>query len=99
MKALIQRDKKRRKLVNDYFFKRKSLKSIIKDRSLPLETRLEAQEELNELPRDSSVTRLRNRCVLTGRPKGIRTSYGISRIQFRKVAYKGHIFGVKKASW
>lgn len=96
MKSFIERDKKRRKLVDKYFFKRKSLKMIIKDRSRSLEERMEAQKEISSLPRDSSPTRLRNRCIFTGRSGGIRTKYGVSRIQFRKLALEGRIPGIQK---
>ena len=86
-KSIIARQKKREKLVAKYAELRKQLKK---------EGRW---EELDKLPRNSNSVRLRNRCQLTGRPKGYMRRFGISRVSFRKMALEGKIPGVKKASW
>lgn len=99
MKAQIQRDKKRRKLTKKYETKRAVLKAIHKDESLPLLTRWKAVHTLAELPRDSSTTRVRNRCLLTGRARGTLRNFKMSRIKFRELASSGFLNGVRKASW
>ena len=99
MKAQIQKDKKRRKLAEKYETKRAALKSIHKDESLSLLTRWKAVHKLAELPRDSSTTRVRNRCLLTGRPRGTLRDFKMSRIKFRELASSGLLNGVRKASW
>ena len=69
------------------------------NRDLPLDERFSAQIKLNEMPRDSSHIRVRNRCNVTGRPRGVYRKFGLSRITFRELASKGMIPGVSKASW
>lgn len=95
MKSAITRDKKRRNLFKEYEEKRLVLKSL--QRLNPLDTRI--QQSLNDLPHNSSKTRIRNRCVLTGRSRSVWRSFRISRIQLRKLALEGVLMGVKKASW
>lgn len=95
----IVRNDYRRKLVERYAAKRAELKRIIKDpRSLP-EDAYEAQRKLRALPRDSSPTRLRNRCALTGRSRGYLRKFGLSRIAVRDLALIGSLPGVVKSSW
>lgn len=86
-KSIIARQRKREKLVEQYAEKRAALKEAGDYRALAL------------LPRDSSPVRLKNRCRITGRPKGYIRKFGISRIKFRELALAGHIPGVRKASW
>jgi len=86
-KSKVALDKKQQKMVAQYAELRKELKEK-KD-----------YEALAKLPKDSSPTRLKNRCELTGRPRGYMRKFGLSRIAFRELAYKGQIPGVKKASW
>ena len=69
------------------------------DKKLPLEERFKAQQKLSQMPRNSAITRVMNRCKITGRPKGYMRQFGISRVMFREMANKGLIPGVRKASW
>ena len=98
-KSAINRDQKRRKLVAQYAEKRAKLKSMTKDGSLSMEERFQAQLKLNELPRNSSKTRLHNRCEVTGRPKAYYRKLRMSRIALRDLASKGQIPGMVKSSW
>ena len=95
----IQRNLKRTKLVNKFFKKREKLKKIIKNRKLPLDERFEAQLKLAKLPRNSAKIRIRNRCEMTGRPRGVYRKLKISRIALRELASKGKIPGMTKSSW
>ena len=99
MKSWIERDKKRRRLVKKHEAKRNLLKSVIHSDSLPKELRWKASLELAKLPRNSSKVRIKNRCVITGRSKGVYRQFKISRIMLRELALKGLLPGVKKASW
>ena len=99
MKSWIERDKKRRQLVAKYELKRLQLKSIVNSVALPTEIRREATLKLAKLPRNSSKVRIRNRCVLTGRSRGVYRQFKISRILFRELALTGLLPGVKKSSW
>ena len=92
------REVKRAKLVAKYAEKRAALKEIIR-KSPDAAERYEAARKLQELPLNSNPIRLHNRCMITGRPKGYLRQFGLSRIQFREMASKGLIPGVKKASW
>ena len=98
-KSAIKKNETRIKKVSLMGNKRKSLKKIIMNRDLPLDERFSAQIKLNEMPRDSSHIRVRNRCNVTGRPRGVYRKFGLSRITFRELASKGMIPGVSKASW
>ena len=98
-KSAINRDQKRRKLVAQYAEKRANLKAMTKDGSLAMEERFQAQLKLNELPRNSSKTRLHNRCEVTGRPKAYYRKLRMSRIALRDLASKGQIPGMVKSSW
>ena len=95
----IQRNLKRTKLVNKFFKKREKLKKIIKNRKLPLDERFKAQLKLAKLPRNSAKIRIRNRCEITGRPRGVYRKLRISRIALRELASKGRIPGMTKSSW
>mgnify|MGYP003321381763 CR=1 FL=1 len=90
---------KRIKLVKKYAKKRAALKKIINNKKLELSERFEAQLKLNKLPKNSSKIRIRNRCEVTGRPRGNYRKFGMSRIAFRDLASSGQLPGIIKASW
>lgn len=98
-KSKIIKNEVRKKMVDRYKEKRKTLKKIIVNVNLPIEERQTAQNKLSSLPRDTSPTRIRNRCLLTGRPRGYIRKFGLSRIAFRDKALNGEIPGITKASW
>lgn len=93
------RDVKRAQLVEKFAAKRNELKAIIKDVNTSEEDRWAAVLKLQELPRDSSPSRQRNRCNVTGRPHGYLRKFGLSRIKLREAAMRGEVPGLKKASW
>jgi small subunit ribosomal protein S14 len=93
------RDVKRTKLVEKFASKRSELKAIIKDVNTSDEDRWAAVLKLQELPRDSSPSRQRNRCAVTGRPHGFLRKFGLSRIKLRESAMRGEVPGLRKASW
>ena len=95
----INKNNKRIKLSNKFFVKRKKLKEIIMNKQLPLEERFNAQLKLSNLPRNSSKTRVRNRCQITGRPHGVYRKLKISRIALRQLGLEGKIPGMVKSSW
>jgi len=97
--ALVLRDQKRRKTVAKFKTKRAALIEIIEDSRASDEAREEARAKLQRLPRDASPVRLRNRCALTGRPRGVYSKFGLGRNKLRDLALKGEIPGVIKASW
>lgn len=97
--ALINREEKRRKLVEKYAAKRAELLSIISDVARSEEERFEAREKLQALPRNASPVRLRNRCKLTGRPRGVFRKFGLGRSKLRDFVMRGEVPGVTKASW
>jgi len=97
--SAIQRNLKRIRLAKKYEKKRRKLKSIIKNRKLPLAERFQAQLKLAKLPKNSSKTRTRNRCEITGRPHGVYRKLRISRIALRQLASSGKIPGMVKSSW
>jgi small subunit ribosomal protein S14 len=97
--SVINREEKRRKLVKKFAAKRIELKKAINDLSLSDEDRAAARTSLELLPRDSSECRLRNRCQITGRPRGVFRKFGLCRNKIREYAMKGEIPGVVKASW
>jgi small subunit ribosomal protein S14 len=97
--ALIEREKKRTKTVAKYAAKRAELKATIDDVSKSEEERYEARLKLQQLPRNASPTRQRNRCALTGRPRGTFRKFGLARSKIREIAFRGEIPGVTKASW
>ncbi len=97
--SAIERNKKRQRLVARYAPRRDKLKAIARDTSLPAEERFAARLKLAELPRNSSQTRVRNRCLLTGRPRGYYRKLKLSRIALRELASAGQIPGMVKSSW
>ena len=97
--SLINRDQKRRALVKKYAKKRDALIAIIEDTKASEETRYAARLKLQQLPRNANPTRLRNRCGITGRPRGTFRKFGLARSKIRELAFKGDIPGVVKASW
>lgn len=98
-KSQVARDKRRKKLVERYAERRAALTAIIKDPNAEPEARREAYRKLANLPRNSSSTRLKNRCGVTGRARGFIRKFGMSRIAFRDYALRGQIPGVTKSSW
>jgi small subunit ribosomal protein S14 len=97
--SLTNRDKKRREIVKKYAARRKEFLEIAGNQKLSSEERYAAREKLQKLPRDASPVRLRNRCALTGRPRGVYRKFGIARGKLRLIALHGEIPGVIKASW
>ena len=95
----IQRNLKRIRLAKKFHKKRENLKKIIKNRKLPLEDRFAAQLKLAKIPRNSAKIRIRNRCEITGRPRGVYRKLRISRIALRDLASNGKIPGMTKSSW
>ena len=95
----IQRNLKRIRLVKKFLKKREDLKKIIKNKKLPLEERFAAQLKLAKMPRNSAKVRIRNRCEITGRPRGVYRKLKISRIALRELASQGKIPGMTKSSW
>ena len=95
----IEKNKKRVKLVKQYAAKRAKLKDTANDMSRPPEERFAARLKLAEMPRNSSATRIRNRCELTGRPRGVYRKFKLSRIALRELASSGQIPGMVKSSW
>ena len=97
--SAINKNNRRIKLVNKYYTKRKNLKKIIMNKSLPLEERFKAQQKLSKMPRNSASNRIMNRCQITGRPHGVYRKLKISRIALRKLGLEGKIPGMVKSSW
>lgn len=97
--ALINREEKRRALVAKFANKREALLKVINDNSLSDAERYEARLKLQSLPRNANPTRLRNRCQLTGRPRGVFRKFGLCRNKIRELAFEGQIPGMIKASW
>ena len=98
-KAMIEREKKRQQLVDKYATKRAALKEIANDEERPMEERFKARLKLAKLPRNSSATRLHNRCQVSGRPKAYYRKLKMSRIALRDLASEGKIPGMVKSSW
>jgi small subunit ribosomal protein S14 len=97
--ALINRDKKRREMVEKFTAKRSVLQAIIDDASRSDDERFEARLKFQALPRNSSPVRLRNRCKLTGRPRGVYRKFGLGRSKLRDFVMRGEVPGMTKASW
>jgi small subunit ribosomal protein S14 len=98
-KSMIERELKRQKLVGQYAARRATLKAIVNDKSKSVEERFKASLKLAALPRNSSVTRLHNRCQITGRPHAYYRKLKISRIMLRELGSNGEIPGMVKSSW
>jgi small subunit ribosomal protein S14 len=97
--ALVNRERKRRATVKKFAARRAELLAIINNSKASDEERMEAREKFQRLPRNSSPVRLRNRCSLTGRPRGVFRKFGLGRGKLREIAMRGEIPGVIKASW
>jgi small subunit ribosomal protein S14 len=97
--SIINREQKRRDTVKKFAAKRTALEAIATDMSLSEEERFAARQKIQALPRNSSPVRLRNRCALTGRPRGVFSKFGLGRTKLREFAMRGEIPGVVKASW
>ncbi|HQC80578.1 MAG TPA: 30S ribosomal protein S14 [Accumulibacter sp.] len=97
--AVINRGEKRRKTVEKYAKKRAELMAIVADQSRSVEERYEARLKVQALPRNASPVRLRNRCALTGRPRGVYRKFGLGRGKLREFVMQGEVPGMIKASW
>ena len=95
----VQKNLNRLKLIDKFSNKRKNLKKKIMDKSISIEERLKLQNKLNDLPRNGSSIRHRNRCEITGRPRGNYRKFGLSRIKLRELSMTGNLPGVVKSSW
>jgi small subunit ribosomal protein S14 len=98
-KSSIEKNNRRAQLAKRYNPRRERLKAIARDRNAAPEERFEAQLKLTELPRNSSQTRIRNRCSLTGRPRGVYSKFGLGRNKLREATMRGDVPGLRKASW
>lgn len=98
-KSAVEKNKRRRKLVQRYAAKRAELKAMARDKSLTPEERFNARLRLAKLPRNASPVRVRNRCELTGRPRGVYRKFRLSRIALRDLASNGQVPGMVKSSW
>jgi small subunit ribosomal protein S14 len=98
-KSSIEKNGRRRKLTKKFSARRAKLKAIVHDKTLPVEDRFAATLKLAKLPRNSSATRIRNRCELTGRPRAYYRKHRLSRIALRELGSKGLIPGLVKSSW
>jgi len=96
---MVEREKRRAKIVKKYAAKRAQLKELIRSPRTTPEARAAAQVELQSQPRDASATRGRNRCAITGRSRGVYRKFGLARVKIREVANRGEIPGLSKASW
>ena len=97
--SMVERDLKRTKLVKKYAAKRAELKKIIVSPNSSYEEKMEANAKLQKLPRDSSPVRQRNRCELSGRPRGVYRKFGLGRNKLREATMRGDVPGLRKASW
>ena len=97
--SVINRQQKREEMVKQFAAKRVALKATINDQSLSEEDRYQARLKLQALPRNSSPVRLRNRCAITGRPRGTYSKFGLGRSKLREIAMRGEVPGMVKASW
>ena len=98
-KSSIEKNNRRKQLVKQFAGKRERLLAVANDESRPMEERFEARLKLAELPRNSSATRIRNRCGMTGRPRAYYRKMGISRVALRELGNRGLIPGLVKSSW
>ena len=97
--SMVEREKKRAKIVKKYATKRAELKAIVLSPKSSYEEKMEAQNKLQKLPRDASPSRQRNRCELTGRPRGVYRKFGLGRNKLREATMRGDVPGLRKASW
>lgn len=97
--SVINRNDKRKKVINAFLAKRKEIFTILEDTKVDEAEKTLARERLQKLPRDSSPVRYRNRCSLTGRSRGVFKKFGLCRIKLREIAMSGQVPGITKASW
>ena len=97
--SMVEREHKRRKLVQRHAKKRVELKAVLIDPDTSYEAKMEASVKLQKLPRDSSPVRMRNRCALTGRPRGVYQKFGLGRNKLREATMRGDVPGLRKGSW
>lgn len=97
--SAVEKNNRRRKLAKQYSAKRSALKAVVMDRSKPMEERFKASLKLAELPRNSAPSRIRNRCGVSGRPRGYYRKLGMSRIALRELGSLGKVPGIVKSSW
>ena len=97
--SAVEKNQRRRKMVRKYAAKRAALKAIIANRELPIEERFQAQLKLAQLPRNSAANRVRNRCEVSGRPRGYYRKLKMSRIALRELGNLGRVPGIVKSSW
>ena len=97
--SMVNREIKRAKLVKQHGAKREALKAIVSSTTASYEEKMEAAVKLQKLPRDSSPSRQRNRCALTGRPRGVYSKFGLGRNMLRAATMRGDVPGLRKASW
>ena len=97
--SMVNRDVKREKLAKKYAAKRDALKKVIVDPTASYDEKAEAVVKLQKLPRDSSPSRQRNRCELSGRPRGVYSKFGLGRNKLREATMRGDVPGLRKASW
>jgi small subunit ribosomal protein S14 len=97
--SMVERERRRAKIVKRYATQRAQLKELIRSPRTSPDDRMAAQTKLQSLPRDASPTRQRNRCAITGRSRGVYRKFGLSRVKIREVANRGEIPGLTKASW
>ncbi|MCB1555931.1 MAG: 30S ribosomal protein S14 [Alphaproteobacteria bacterium] len=97
--SAVERNLKRQRMAKSLSAKREKLRAMIRNKDLPPEERFQAVLKLAELPRNSAKNRIRNRCALTGRPRGHHRKFGISRVSLRELGSRGELPGVTKASW
>ncbi len=98
-KSSVAKNQKRRRIVARHAERRASLLAVVKDPNTSMDDKFAAQVQIAKMPRDASATRVRNRCALTGRPRGYYRKFGVSRIAMRELALAGELPGVTKASW
>jgi len=97
--SMVHRDLKREKLAKKYAAKREALKKVISNPTASYDEKAEAVTKLQKLPRDSSPSRQRNRCELSGRPRGVYSKFGLGRNKLREATMRGDVPGLRKASW
>jgi small subunit ribosomal protein S14 len=97
--SMVNRETKRTKLVKQHAGKRAALKKIVSSQSASFEEKMEAAVKLQKLPRDSSASRQRNRCAITGRSRGVYSKFGLGRNKLREATMRGDVPGLRKASW
>ncbi|HEV2623479.1 MAG TPA: 30S ribosomal protein S14 [Frateuria sp.] len=97
--SMVNRDIKRTKLVKKFAAKRAELKAIVLNPNASYDEKMDAQSKLQKLPRDASPVRQRNRCELSGRPRGVYRKFGLGRNKLREATMRGDVPGLRKASW